>query len=341
MSQTVAISVLLGTFNGARYLKHQLACLTAQDLLPTELLACDDGSTDETMEILEDYARSAPFKVTVQRNKSNLGPGPNFFNLCRQASGTLIAFCDQDDDWHPSKLAVCAQHLEETGALLVGHSVGLMDSSNATIGEWKQGMIDKAGTWVRNDPWANYLGMSIVLDRRLIDLFDMNRRSELINPHGKAQICHDQWFDFLAESLGRISYIKTPLASYRLHDSNISGVGQSLAGKLFQLKIDAGFTALPERQLSLAAEKRASLLLDLSRTLEAPYQDALVKSSDRWTSLSDVESRRTQLYTTNTFAARPGLFAKLVSSGVYRGWPTGGVGPLLAVKDLMSGVMKL
>ena len=59
------ISVALCTYNGGRYLEAQLESISAQTRQPAELVACDDGSTDDTLAILERFARRAPFSVSL------------------------------------------------------------------------------------------------------------------------------------------------------------------------------------------------------------------------------------------------------------------------------------
>ena len=63
-----SISIVLCTFNGARYLPAQLASYLNQDRLPDELVIGDDGSTDETESLIQEFARTAPFPVRFHRN---------------------------------------------------------------------------------------------------------------------------------------------------------------------------------------------------------------------------------------------------------------------------------
>ncbi|MDO4583390.1 MAG: glycosyltransferase [Planctomycetia bacterium] len=97
-------SVAMITYNGERFLQHQLDSLAEQTVLPDELVVCDDGSTDKTMEILHRFAQTAPFPVRIYQNEKNLGVCDNFrkvFFLCEKE---VTFFCDQDDVWFPQKL---------------------------------------------------------------------------------------------------------------------------------------------------------------------------------------------------------------------------------------------
>ena len=68
-----SISIALCTYNGARHLQAQLDSFARQTLLPTELIISDDGSTDNTLAVAEEFAQAVPFAVRISRNEQNLG----------------------------------------------------------------------------------------------------------------------------------------------------------------------------------------------------------------------------------------------------------------------------
>lgn len=125
------ISVALCSYNGARYLEEQLASIAAQERPPDELVLCDDGSPDETMEIVRKFAADAPFPVRAHVNARNLGSTKNFEQALRLCRGDVIALADQDDVWKSAKLGVLERHLEEnpeagfvfTNAEMVDHDL--------------------------------------------------------------------------------------------------------------------------------------------------------------------------------------------------------------------------
>src|SRR4051794_20922903 len=98
------VSVAMATFNGAKHIRDQLASLTQQTLIPAELVITDDRSTDETVSIVNDFARTAPFPVIIHSNSTRLGFRANFLKASALTSSALVAFCDQDDKWYPTKL---------------------------------------------------------------------------------------------------------------------------------------------------------------------------------------------------------------------------------------------
>ncbi len=105
MSQRLTISIAMTTYNGERFLQEQLDSFLRQTRLPDELVVCDDGSQDRTVDILEAFAGRAPFTVRIYKNHQNLGFSKNFEKSMTLCEGDIIAFSDQDDVWLPEKLS--------------------------------------------------------------------------------------------------------------------------------------------------------------------------------------------------------------------------------------------
>lgn len=213
----VSISIAMATYNGARFIEAQLKSLAEQILLPTELIVADDGSDDETISILQNFAKTAPFKVIVHKNEARLGWKENFIRCSALCSGDLIAFSDQDDIWHADKLSTIAQRFYQKKLELAFHDFRL---------------IDGAGRSIANDQfefpvapfgeWSIIRGFTIVIKRDLIRFNDLWRLSA--DPHDPTErAAHDQWFYFLGRAFDTLEHVEAPLVSYRLHGSNLYG----------------------------------------------------------------------------------------------------------------------
>ncbi|MDD2567937.1 MAG: glycosyltransferase, partial [Thiovulaceae bacterium] len=96
------ISIVLATYNGARYLSEQLNSLLQQTVVPHEIIIGDDNSQDGTLEIAQKYATKLPLKI--YKNEVNLGFTKNFESALQKATGDFILPCDQDDIWESTKL---------------------------------------------------------------------------------------------------------------------------------------------------------------------------------------------------------------------------------------------
>ncbi|WP_165826266.1 glycosyltransferase [Rhizobium wuzhouense] len=113
-SQSLSVSVVMATFNGADYLREQLNSLFGQTRLPNELVVYDDGSSDDTWSLLQDYAAKAPFEMKVLGGHQNRGVNAAFRSALIEASGDVIFFCDQDDIWLPTKIEAMLAALDAT-----------------------------------------------------------------------------------------------------------------------------------------------------------------------------------------------------------------------------------
>ena len=97
------VSIVLCTYNGAKYLAQQVDSLLSQTYLVDEIIIQDDGSSDGTLAMLRQYAASHP-SIKLYSNEGEHGVNSNFFSALRRASGELIAISDQDDIWEPDKI---------------------------------------------------------------------------------------------------------------------------------------------------------------------------------------------------------------------------------------------
>ena len=92
------------TYNGADFLPAQWESIQAQSRKPDEIVVCDDGSSDQTRRLLEQFAKQSSIPVTLRFNEKNLGSVKNFEQGIRLCTGEIIALSDQDDIWRSDKL---------------------------------------------------------------------------------------------------------------------------------------------------------------------------------------------------------------------------------------------
>jgi glycosyltransferase involved in cell wall biosynthesis len=213
-----ATSVAMATYNGERFLQEQLDSLAGQTLLPFELIACDDGSTDGTVEILRRFATNAPFTVRIYQNETRLGPGFNFLSALDRCAGDLVALCDQDDVWKESKLRVCAGVMSDPNVALVSHSATVI-SSQPLAGHWRR-PDHRSQVWSSCEDFAGYrwqlLGFSIVMRRAVLN----SARVPAYNAALSELCAHDIWATAAALSCGQVVLLPDELAFYRLHEKN-------------------------------------------------------------------------------------------------------------------------
>lgn len=118
------ISVVLSTYNGEKYLLPQLDSLKNQTYSADEVLIFDDGSTDQTVNLIDQYISKNQLKNwKLSKNEKNIGWRKNFMEGIRKCTGDIIFTCDQDDIWNLSKIEKMKSVMEEDA------QIGLLVSS--------------------------------------------------------------------------------------------------------------------------------------------------------------------------------------------------------------------
>ncbi|MGH8182639.1 MAG: glycosyltransferase family 2 protein [Rhodanobacteraceae bacterium] len=225
---SLSTSVVLCTCNGARYLGEQWASLLAQTRQPDEIVVRDDASSDATPDLLEDLSRAATacgVAVRLARNPHNLGYVANFEAALRDASCDVLLLCDQDDVWHPDKIAVLAEHFERRSGLqllcsdarrvdVAGRPLprSLFQVLKVTPGELRRVHAGRGfGVLLRR---SLATGATVALRRSLL-------ATALPFPQGWV---HDEWLAIIAAAAGGFDCLETALVDYRQHDANQIGM---------------------------------------------------------------------------------------------------------------------
>jgi teichuronic acid biosynthesis glycosyltransferase TuaG len=97
-----SVAVIIPCYNSSKYIRKTLDSVLNQDYKYLEIVAIDDGSTDETREILESYLPK--IRILSHPNNANLGPAASQNLGITQTKSDLIAFLDHDDFWYPGKV---------------------------------------------------------------------------------------------------------------------------------------------------------------------------------------------------------------------------------------------
>jgi glycosyltransferase involved in cell wall biosynthesis len=204
------VSIAMATYNGAQYLKEQLGSFAAQTRLPEELIICDDTSSDESIDILLDFARTAPFKVEVIRNEKNAGYARNFEKAMSLCTGEIIFLSDQDDVWFPEKIEIVeAELLKDSSTWVVVHDAEIADGNLRRTGLTVAGQIESVG----GSSDALLLGCCMAFRSAM---------RPLIFPVPSHIHGHDGWINALGVVLECRKFIKDILQVYRRHSTNTS-----------------------------------------------------------------------------------------------------------------------
>ena len=221
------VEILLATFNGEPYLSEQLDSILSQDTQNWHLTASDDGSSDRTVEILDAYAQTYPEKITrVVSGRQFHNAKDHFFWLMEQCGGDYIQFCDQDDVWHPDKLRLLQEAMEEAEAVYGADMPLLVFSDQAVVDKNLKLIAPSLMVFQQQDPRAldyrNLLyqnvvsGCAMAVNRPLAKLAAGCTDTQQV-------IMHDWWLALTAARFGKMVYVDRATIDYRQHGNNSVG----------------------------------------------------------------------------------------------------------------------
>ena len=216
----IRFSVAMCTYNGARYLSEQLASIAAQTRPPDELVICDDGSTDGTVEVIAGFAASSRIPVQFHSNTIRLGTTKNFEKAIALCHGDYVALCDQDDVWLPSKLEMIEAEFDRASDVGLVFSDGeVIDETGGAAGYtlWEKLPFLPAerrrlqGRKAIDDllAGATVTGATMAFRARFKDL--------ILPIPDDLPIIHDAWIAILLAAVSKVVPLDSPLIKYRQH----------------------------------------------------------------------------------------------------------------------------
>jgi hypothetical protein len=332
-----AISVVMATLNGARFVAEQLDSIAAQTLRPAELLVGDEGSTDRTLEIVERFVATAPFPVTLIRNPRRLGAAENFLALATRARGPIVALSDWDDVWDPRKLERIAPWFGDPAVGLVVHRSRVVDESLRPLGPrypaFRRTVIRPPR---RVDPWLSVPGMGMVLRRDLLGAVAAHAADRPREAGGHA-MDHDDWIYLLSGSLGKTVLLAEDLALYRQHGASYMGA----PGGRVQERLERGLSLGSEHFLREAAMFRARRAFWHTIAADPATAESVREQATRaaaWSGhLASLQATRAGVRAdTAGRIRRLARLARLAATGGYRARTRAGLGARALAADIAS-----
>jgi glycosyltransferase involved in cell wall biosynthesis len=329
------ISIALATYNGSKYIQEQLRSISRQTTLPDELVVSDDGSIDDTLEIINRFAETAPFEIKVLPSHERLGFSDNFFNAASACRNEIIAFCDQDDVWKDTKLEHGVSSFDDDKVLLSMHTLIKTNGVLVPIGLHRQGITEsKTFLPLELNPFATGWGNSMVFRKSLLDIFPVKQRPK--QPSGNRPLSHDTWIYTLAAALGTVAHIDKPLLLYRQHGLNTMGTKKAP----FIEKLSGALTASVGRYREIAEFYR-SMYEIFERIAEKPglFSPTAVPARDAFRLRMKRSQDRLDLYTGSSLWVRASAYSQLHFSGARDKLKQGDKSYLSMSKDVFVGIL--
>lgn len=231
------ITVLVAVYNGEKYLRQQIDSLLCQTVSDIKIVVRDDGSTDNSPHIIDEYCRNFPQKVSKLSGKPTGGAAQNFAQLLKTCDDDYIMFCDQDDVWLPEKI-------EKTFAVMKtaegkDGKIPVLVHSDLKVVDQNLKIISPSFFEFQRLPQKKITLPKLLVQNYVTGCTVMINRA-LKNVCGEIPtecIMHDWWLALTAVLFGKIECIKEPLILYRQHSDNQVGAKASYGIPLLKRKL--------------------------------------------------------------------------------------------------------
>ena len=223
------VAILMSTYNGEKYLKEQIESLQKQTFEKWELFVRDDGSTDNTVSIINKLQTKDPRIHFIDDEKVQLRPMKSFLYLLNKVSADYYFFCDQDDYWLSEKLDLMLKMGKLDQPQLVYCGLKCVDQNLKPLKndfENMMGTIWDYSRFIGND----MPGCVMMFNSKLRDIVISSTKNY------EGIVMHDWWIALIAQTFGTIEFLNKKLILYRQHGNNSIGAGKngSLIEKILQ-----------------------------------------------------------------------------------------------------------
>lgn len=222
------VAILMATYNGGKYIKQQIDSIENQTFRDWSLYIRDDGSSDDTLDIIADYVRKDYRINLIKDNIGSLGTRDQFLHLLKTIDSDYYMFCDQDDVWFQDKIEKSINQIQILENNCPGQAI-LVGSDCMMCGPNLEIINKSCWNHLRINPqeFLNYNGICVypfVTGASMI----LNRKARDIVPAiplglPKNRPMYDWWVLIQVYKRGVVDLLNEPTRYYRQHANNVSG----------------------------------------------------------------------------------------------------------------------
>lgn len=235
------IAILLATYNGERFIEEQLDSLFSQSCQDFRIFVRDDGSTDNTVKIVEAYVQKYPDRIIIMNDKIlHRGARDSFLWLLEHVNAVYYMFCDQDDIWLPFKVEHTLSRMEEIEtkyhdkAIMIHTDLQIVDAKlnliNQSFWNWGKFNVDLNKYFNFGALGNVFTGCTMMINNRVKDFtYPVNSNVKL----------HDEWIGLVVTKYGKVENLKEQTILYRQHGNNVCSAGEE---KEFNIKRYTNFS---------------------------------------------------------------------------------------------------
>ena len=279
--------VLMATYNGEKYLKDQINSILRQTISDFLLLIRDDGSTDNTIEIIKSFAKDDKRIKLIENNYSNHGAYRNFWHLLNYAkkelNGDYYFFSDQDDVWEIDKIESSISKMKEGdngNPILLYSDMSVIDENNHLI----YASYDKVMNIKRAIPQATFYTRDIFWGCTMAFNMELLKKIPLISLDDSRIniISHDTYLAEYASLYGEVFFLNKTTIKHRKHSKNVTGdstlkyscgtVLSKVFGSSYEEKSKKHARTYAQSLIALSTFKNNGLITEESKRIEYSIQ---------------------------------------------------------------------
>lgn len=268
------IDILMATYNAGKFLENQLDSIFNQTCHDWHLIIRDDVSSDNTVDIIEQYIGKYPNKISLFKGDINLGAKSNFNELLKLSSAEYVMFADHDDVWLDDKISITLEKMaelertSETGTPILVFTDKSITDENLNITHQSSVKAEKFDV-KRLTPQRLLVqnvasGCTIMINKPLLTL---------CRSIPKEAIMHDHYMMLLAAFFGKIGYVNKPAMLYRQHSRN--EIGAKNVGISYLFKKIAESPATIKSRFMKNIDQADALLKNYGEQLSKENRDIL------------------------------------------------------------------
>ncbi|CAG7595945.1 TPA: glycosyltransferase family 2 protein [Escherichia coli] len=222
VQENIKVDIVLATYNSNGYIKEQLQSILQQTYKNLKVLIRDDGSSDDTVEIIQEIIKSDKRVCLINDDLPSNGVGENFKILLKHCESKFVLLSDQDDVWLPEKVATLVEFAEKNFkdeepslAYAPGRVVDSMLIDTGVLTNYKNKATNLRDIFLMN---GGIQGCAMIINKAL---YKKALEKNIF------WYMHDQVLTLFALTFGKTYFIKKPLFLYRQHSFNVIGYNSS------------------------------------------------------------------------------------------------------------------
>ena len=206
------VSVAMITYNSAKYIREQIDTILINLTESDELVISDDGSTDDTIEIINEYIKKDT-RLKLVFNAEH-GINNNCVNSIKNCTGDIIFLSDDDNVWLENKIKTVLAVFEKEKCILIQHDCKIVDSELNVLNESYFSYYRAKKGIIRNIVRSTYGGSLIAFKKELLRY--------IVPLPKKIPTYYDDWFGIMAEKHGKVVFLNKVLSLWRRHSGSHS-----------------------------------------------------------------------------------------------------------------------